>query len=130
MSSHVIFQNKIFTLLMRKYRVKVCEGKSQMKKKTLIKCPLPRCRLYIPVLICHLHYFFHPSLRPLSPSSDVITLHHALISLFLPTFPPIFSLLITPSATFTCQRSVCVRACVCQREKAREGRFEEKKECR
>lgn len=56
--------------------------------------------------------FFHPSLHPFPSFSDVITLHHAVISLFLPTFPSLFSLLITPLQPYSPVK-VCVRVCLC-----------------
>lgn len=54
------------------------------------------CRLWICVLICQLPHFFHPSLHLLPSSPDVISLHHTVISLFLPTLPSTISLIFTP----------------------------------
>lgn len=48
------------------------------------------------VLICQLPHVFHPSRHLLPSSPDVITFHHAVISLFLPAFPSTFPFVFAP----------------------------------
>ena len=90
-------------------------GGKKIPDETLIKCLLSGCRLWIRVLICQLPHFFHPSHHPFPSFPDVITLHHTVISLFLPALT---SFLISPPrhsswAIFTCQNDHLSRVCVC-----------------
>lgn len=110
---------------MRKYRVKVYEGKTQ--KKNINKMPSAAMQIVDPSIDLPLALFL-PSIPPSTlSSSDVITFHHALISLFLPTFPSIFS----PSHhsfshVHLSEKYECARVCMCQREKASEGQKKKK----
>lgn len=89
--------------------------KGESPRIDILKSLLSGCRLWIWVLICQLPHFFHPSLHPFPSFPDVITLHHTVISLILPTLP---SSLISPprhsfAAIFTCQNDHLSRVCVC-----------------